>query len=459
VKVAVVGAGVTGLTAAYRLAQSGCACDVYERWAGLGGQVATREIPGGDRLEHYYHHLFTTDEAIVELYEELGMPDAVEWLPSSVAVLADGRQLPFTSPLDLLRFRPLSVRGRVRLGAGVLALQRRARDVAPFERLTAREMVVRWLGREAWDVLWGPLLRGKFGARADEISAAWLWSKLTLRRRIEGESARRELLGYPRGGWQPLLDGLAEQIEAAGGRVLTDRPARRVSRDGARFAVEAGAPGSFRTGRDPAAFESAGRASYDAVVATVPSEVFLALLDGEVRRELGNDYAARVAAAEYQAALCLVLELDRPFSPFYWTNVADPRLPFIGLIEHTNLVPPERYGGRRFLYVANYVERDDPLLGLGADELLDRYLDGLREVRPDFDRGWVRDLRVYREPDAQPVVTPGYRDRMPALRTPVAGLVLANTTQIYPEDRGTNYSVRLGGQAAATLLDGSGRAV
>jgi protoporphyrinogen oxidase len=450
----VIGAGVTGLTAAYRLAQAGCACDVYERWPGLGGQVATRAIPGGDRLEHYYHHLFPTDDAIVALYEELGMAEAVEWRPSSVAVIAGGRQLPFTGPLDLLRFRPMSLAGRVRMGAGVLALQRRARDAGPFERLTARQLVERWLGREAWRVLWGPLLRGKFGGRADAISAAWLWSKLTLRRRMEGEGARRELLGYPRGGWQPLLDALGERIESAGGRVMVDRPARRVAREGALLVVEAGATGSFRHGLDPDTFEPAGRETYEAVVATVPSGLFLALLDDELRGELGADYTRRVGAAEYQAALCLVLELDRRFSPYYWTNVADSRLPFIGLIEHTNFVPPERYGGRHFLYVANYVERGDPLLDLGAEDLLGRYADGLRTVRPDFERAWVRDMRLYREPDAQPVVTPGYRDRIPALRTPAAGLFLANTTQIYPEDRGTNYSVRLGGEVADELIGG-----
>ena len=446
-RVAVIGAGVTGLTAAYRLTAAGHDCDVYERWPGLGGQVATREVPGGDRLEHYYHHLFPTDEAIVALYDELGMEGAVEWRPSSVAVLAGGRQHAFNGPLDLLRFRPLSVPGRLRMGAGIVALQRRARSVEPFEGITAREMVERWLGREAWESLWGPLLRAKFGDRAADISAAWLWSKLTLRRRIEGRSARQELLGYPRGGWQPLLETLASRA----GRVLTDAPARRIWREDGRLVVEAGAADSFRRGLDPAAFDVAGRESYDAVVATVPSDVFLTLLDPGLRDEVGSEYAARVSAAEYQAALCLVLELDRPFSPFYWTNVADD-VPFIGLIEHTNFVPSERYAGRRFLYVANYVDRADPLLELDAGDLLARYRDGLRVVNPAFEESWIREMRVYREPAAQPVVTVGHHERIPPLRTPAAGLVLANTTQIYPEDRGTNYSVRLGGQAAEAVL-------
>jgi protoporphyrinogen oxidase len=157
-------------------------------------------------------------------------------------------------------------------------------------------------------------------------------------------------------------------------------------------------------------------------------------------------------------ALCLLLELDRRFHDFYWTNVADSNLPFIGLIEHTNFVEPERYAGRRFVYVANYVGADDPLLALGADELIDRYTDGLRRVNPDFSRDWVLNRWLHREPAAQPIVTAGYVDRMPPLDTGVPGLVLANTTQIYPEDRGTNYSVRLGGDAAEALLGAAARA-
>jgi len=159
-----------------------------------------------------------------------------------------------------------------------------------------------------------------------------------------------------------------------------------------------------------------------------------------------------VRGIEYFAALCLLLELDRRFSPYYWTNVADPALPFVGLIEHTNFVEPERYGGRRFLYVANYLPHGHELLELDAGTLLDRYEPGLRAVNPAFSRGWVRRCWRHVEPAAQPIVTVGYADRIPPLRTPAPGLVLANTTQVYPEDRGTNYAVRLGEQAARAVL-------
>jgi protoporphyrinogen oxidase len=169
---------------------------------------------------------------------------------------------------------------------------------------------------------------------------------------------------------------------------------------------------------------------------------------------LPDAYAAKLRSIEYYAALCLVLELDRPFSPYYWTNVADRDLPFIGLIEHTNFVEPERYGGRRFLYVSNYLPHGHELLGRSMDEVLDRYEPGLRRVNPGFERSWVRQSWLFREPAAQPIVTVGYKDRIPALQTGVPGLVLANTTQVYPEDRGTNYAVRLGEDAARAVLSG-----
>jgi protoporphyrinogen oxidase len=416
VRVAVVGAGVCGLVAAHRLT------------------AATLDVGDGHRLERYYHHLFSTDRHIARLYDELGMPDELEWLESSVAYFAQGRQWPFVTPLDLLRFGPLPPLARVRMGAAVVALQRLPR---PLEDVTARDWITRWMGRAAWRAVWGPLLRGKFGARAEDIAMIWLQSKLALRR----ESAGEERLGYPRRSWEPLFAALRERIEAGGGRVLTDRPAARI---GGGLSVTAGAPGSFRAGHDPRAFAADGEPErYDAVLATVPNDVFERLV------ELPDAYVERLRSIEYFTALCLLLEVEERFSPFYWTNIGDDSVPFVGLIEHTNLVPAERYGGRRFLYVANYLPAGHALLSLDADALLAAYEPSLRRINPSLRvlRSWL-----HREPAAQPIVTVGYKDRMPPMRTPVRGLFLANTTQVYPEDRGTNYAVRLGEQAAAAVM-------
>jgi len=456
----VIGAGVAGLVAGHRLAEAGHVCNVYERWPGLGGQAATLPVGQGHLLERYYHHLFTSDRHIAELYDELGMPDELEWRPSSVAFFADGKPWPFNGPLDLLRFRPLSLAARVRMGVAVLLLQRPHRDVRAFEKETAREWVLRAMGRQAWDRIWGPLLRGKFGDRASDISMAWLWAKLNARRQIKGDEVRQELLGYPRGSWETLYERLQQSIESRGGCVMIDRPARRLSRSDGRFVVEPGAADSFRTGHDPRAFQALEPDEpYDAVIATVPNDIFEQLLDPELAAAIGPDYLGRLSTIEYHTALCLLLELDRQFTPYYWMTIADDELPFVGLIEHTNFIEPDRYGGRRFLYVANYVERGHPMLALELEELLDLYEPGLRKINPDFSRSWIRERWLFREPAAQPIVTLGYRERMPPLATGVPGLILANTTQIYPEDRGTNYSVRLADQAVEALMRSSANSI
>ena len=448
-RIAVLGAGVAGLVAGHRLTEAGHTVDVYERWPGLGGQAATFDV-GGHRLERYYHHLFTSDRHIARLYDELGMPDELEWRDSSVAFFAQGEQWPFVTPKDLLTFKPLPVLSRVRMGAAVVGLQRFGKDRSPYEQITAHDWIVRRMGRHAWEHVWGPLLRGKFGDRAEQIAMVWLWSKFTLRRSIKGDEARQEKLGYPARSWEPLFDELQRRIEAGGGRVLIDRPAVRVTRSGERWSVTPGAPGSFRAGHDPSVFETLDAEDYDAVLSTLPNDIM-----EKVVPDLPEPYLARMRSIEYFAALCLVLELDRQFSPYYWTNVADRELPFVGLIEHTNFVEPERYDGRRFLYVANYLEHGHPWLEHSVDEVLDVYEPGLRKVNPGFGRDWVKQAWLFREPAAQPIVTVGYHERIPPLQTGLPGLVLANTTQVYPEDRGTNYAVRLGEDAARELLQNS----
>ena len=455
-RVAVIGAGVAGLTAAHRLTRERHACDVYERWPGLGGQAATFDLGDGTLLERYYHHLFTTDRDIVALYDELGLAGEVEYRPSSTAFFVAGRSWPFTSPFDLLRFRPLSLRTRLRIGLAVLRLQRGPDDVAPYEHITIREWIVARMGEEAWRVIWGPLLRAKFGDRADDIAMAWLWRKLMIRRQLSDRQARTERLGYPHHSWELLFEQLRDEIERRGGRVLIDRPAASIGRDGdGTFLVQPGAPDSFRTGLDPSAFPPDGAPErYDAVLATTPNDVFERLLTRELRDALGDEYLRRLRSIEYHAALVLVLVLDRAFTPYYWTNVADPDLPFIGLIEQTNWIPLEHYGGRHVLYVTNYLEQDDSLLDLDPDALLEHYLPGLQKVQPAFSRSWIRDRWRFAEPHGQPIVDVGYRERIPPLRTPIPGLLLTNTTQVYPEDRGTNYAVRFGEQAAQALLDG-----
>ena len=288
---------------------------------------------------------------------------------------------------------------------------------------------------------------------------AWLWSKLTLRRQLEGDEARQELLGYPAHSWELLFDALRDAIEAGGGRVLIDRPAaalRRGRRGG--FVVAAGAPGLVSRRPRPARASRARRTRaserYDAVVATVPSDVFAGLLDDDLAGAIGAVVPRPPATPPSTTPRSACCSSSTAASRRSTGRTSPTReLPFVGLVEHTNFIAPERYDGRRFLYVANYLAPGDPLLALDPDGAARRLPAGPAQASSRTSRrDWIEARWLHREPAAQPIVTVGYHRRIPPLQTGVPGLVLANTTQIYPEDRGTNYSVRLGADAARALL-------
>jgi len=452
-RIGVIGAGVAGLVCALRAAEAGAECDVYERWPGLGGQAATLDVGDGVRLERYYHYLFTSDRHMIDLFHELGLAADLEEHPSSSAIVTAGRVWPFNGALDLLRFTPLPPVTRLRMGAALLRMQLGGKGVDAYEAETAKAWIERNMGRAAWTEVWGPLMRGKFGDRAELISMAWIWDKATRRRNVKTGEARQEVFVHPKRSFEPLFAELERRITARGGRVMIDRPAAKLVRQDGRLAVVPAKAGSFRLGLDPRAYEADGPPEpYDAIVACVPNEVFRDMLDPALAEEVGGDYLERLDAIEYFTALNLLLEIDRPLTEHFWVNVADRRSPFVGLIEHTNFVGRRNTGGRVFSHVTNYLPADDELLLLGPDELLERYEPGLKLIDPAFDRSRIRNRWLFREPAGQPIVDVGYPQRIPRRQTPVQELLLVNTTQIYPEDRGTNYAVRDGATAAAEVL-------
>ena len=190
---------------------------------------------------------------------------------------------------------------------------------------------------------------------------------------------------------------------------------------------------------------------FDAIVATTPSYTLRRLAPA-----LPEGYMARLSGVEYMAAVLIILVLDRPLSRVYWLNVADRSIPFVGVIEQTNLIGPEHYGGKHIVYLSNYLTADDRLYGLSHRELLDEYAPHLRKINPDFDASWVVNSFYHRVEAAQPVIGVNYSQRIPDHRTPLRGLYLANTTQIYPEDRGTSYSVRIGRRVARMAMEDFG---
>ena len=439
-RVGIIGAGAAGLAAAFELGKRGHKAVVYERAPFLGGQASTFDV-GGQRLERGYHHLFTNDTDIVELIEEIGLGHQMRWVDSKVGTFHGGKIYDFVTPLDLLKFTPLSLVDRIRLGLVTLYLQRR-KSWQRLEEVTAAEWLRKHAGKRAYDVFWGPMLRGKFGEKYyDQVAMAWVWGKIRSRVASRGKSMVKEKLGYPIGSFGEVFDVLAQRIEEQQGEVhLGSSVSRIVVEDGRATGMELEVDGA------PSRIEP-----FDAIIATTPSYIFPRLVP-----PLPEEYLAKLTGVNYMAAVLIILVLDRPLSHVYWLNVADRSLPFVAVVEQTNLIPPDHYGGNHIVYLANYVDTDHPFYKMDHEELLQEYTPHLRKINPEFDTSWIRTSYHHRVDAAQPIIGTNYSERIPDHRTPFRGLYLANTTQIYPEDRGTNYSVRMGRRVARMAMEDLG---
>jgi protoporphyrinogen oxidase len=430
-EIAVVGAGLTGLVAAWRLAAAGERVTVFERYPRPGGLVATFDA-GGEPLECFYHHIFTTDTDYVALAAELGLADAIEWLPSRMGIFARGRLWDFGTPASLLRFAPLRWPDKVRFALSALYLSR-AGTLAAMEGVSARDWLLRHAGRAAYDAVWGPLLAQKFAERAGDVSMAWLWYKLRLRGRSRSRGGLGERLGYMRGSFGRLVDALADRATAAGVRLELATPVRAIRpvADGVEVATRA------------------GTSVFDTVLFTGAPAELLRVAGGHAP----DDYRSRLAAVDHTNAVCCALELDHRLTPFYWLNVAEEAFPFGGVIEHTNFVPPARYGGRHLVYLSKYVLPDHPLWSAPDAAVWDVMLPWLPRLNPAFDPAWIRARHVFRAANAQPIIPLHYSRSIPPFATAVPGLFHACMAQVYPEDRGQSYAVRAGNRAAAALLE------
>lgn len=431
-RVVVIGGGVGGLAAAYELSKAGHEVRLFEAGPVLGGQVRTFEI-GGGRIEAFYHHLFRSDRTVTALIEELGLGEDLEWVDSRVGFLSRGQIYPFVTPWDLLRFKPVSILTRLRLGLAAVWLRRVQDGGRRYEGQRARDWIVRHVGRQGYELVWGPLLRAKFGDHAPEVAMPWFWNKIYLRfASREGGPLAREQLGYLRGSFGRLVDALVEAARGNGAHIEAAQAVERVTVvDGRATGVDVGG----------------AHIEADAVLATVPSGVFAKLVP-----ELDASERARLERVEYQWATVLVLALDRALSDIYWLTVTDPDCPFVVAVEQTNFRSPSEYGGRHVIYLSNYADPGDPVVDEDVEQVLTRYEPFLRRINPTFSRDWILEHWLFKDRAGQPIVHHRYAETIAPHRCAIRGLYLANNTQLYPEDRGQNYTIAMGQRVAQMLL-------
>ena len=412
----VIGAGALGLTLALRLAQRGHEVSVLERDPVPGGLAGSFELAPGIWLEKFYHHLFQTDRSAIGLIEEVGLGDALEWRKPTTTVFLDDHAYPLDSAQAVLRFAPLSYPDRLRLAAGVGYL-RLLPSPGSLGNQTAGRWMRRVMGRAVYETVWAPLLHGKFGDAADDISMAWLWARI---------HCRTASLGYIHGGFHQLYLGLSRGITESGGTIVYGSAVTGIQRRGDELdvvAVRARAEETF---------------AFDRVVSTLPTALTVKLTP-----EMPGDYSARHPPPRALGAHCLVLSLDRPLTDVYWIGVNEPDMPFLAVVEHTNRVDPAEYGGRHLVYLGNYRSHEDPIFRQSTDEVLAGFEAGIRRLNAEFDRSWVVGAWSFAAPFAQPIVTPAFARTIPGFDTPIPGLYVANMFQVYPYDRGQNYSIQL----------------
>ncbi len=422
----IVGAGFTGLSAALDLVRNGLSVTVLEKDKGVGGLAGGFDVDGFE-LERFYHHWFVSDCHVTGIVEEIGKQDSVIIRPTRTGMYYAGSFFRLSTPLDLLRFNALPFADRIRLGIGVLRA-RGVRDWMSLEDMTAAEWLLKLFGRRVYEVVWEPLLVGKFGSYAREISAVWFWKKLVLRGGSR-EKSGGEALAYYRGGFAALARDIAGEIKQSGGEIRTGEAVLSMQRGEKRIVEVLSDVAAYRP---------------KTVLITTPLPIAAELLE-----ELAPAaYIAQLRRVRYLANVCLVLKMSRSLSDTYWMNVNDPGFPFVGIIEHTNFEPSATYGNNHIIYLSKYLLDSDPLYRMDADELLAFALPYLKKMFPALDPTWVTGHYLWRADHAQPIVERNYSKLLPAMKTPLDNVFLCTMAQVYPEDRGTNYAIREGRAAA-----------
>jgi protoporphyrinogen oxidase len=426
--IAIVGGGLTGMSAAYELARRGVPCTIYEKDSALGGLAGSFRVDG-TYLEKFYHHLFTSDVTMVSLIDRLGLGDRLEWLPTTNSYYAN-RFYRLSTPIDLLRFTRIPLVARIRLG--LLYLRTRfVDDWRPLEEITAKEWLIDMAGQRVYDAVWEPMLRSKFGRYADQVAAVWIWNKLKLRGSSRGKT-QEERLGYLQGGFGQAVDAFEQELRKMGVEIVLDTPVTGITVEG----------GGVR------GIEMAdGRAAYERVLVTTAPQIL-----SSIAPDLPAAYRQRLDSIPYLANVCLVMRLDRSLSDTYWLNIGDPEIPFTGVIEHTNMQRPEIYGGAHLTYISRYLDPEDPLYRMSAEDVLESYLPHLQKMFRGFGRDWVEQVWAWRERYTQPVIGLRYSERKPPFKTPVEGLWLSCMAQVYPEDRGMNYAVLYGQKVVQEMM-------
>ncbi len=427
--IAILGAGFGGLSAAYDLIRQGNQVTIYEASSNVGGLAAGFKEPHWDwSIEKFYHHWFASDRHMLGMIKELGWSDKVLYPRPYTVMYHAGRFYPFDSILKAILFPGLGWGlNKIRFGLVGLFL-RLNNDWRSLEKHTVNTWMRKWAGDRVYELMWEPLMIGKFGEQyANQVNMAWMWARL---------KARTTHLGTFQGGFQAFADQFAVVLQGLGVSLNLSSPVERI--------IPSHAGGiDFSTPN--------GQVHYDqCMVTTSPS------LLAQLAPSLPPDYLKGLLQLKSMGAVVMTISLKNQLSEqgYYWYNLPKSAgFPFLALVEHTNFVSAEHFGGDHIIYCGDYLETDHEYFQLSQDELLQRFLPALKQFNPKFEPGWIKKTWLYRTKYAQPVPLLNHSRNIPSIQTPIPGLYFASMSQVYPWDRGTNFAVEIGRRAAKLMQE------
>ncbi len=411
----IVGGGIGGLALGYELLKRGVGVRIWERGTELGGLMGRTRFPelGDVEVDRYYHAILSSDRTLMRLLNELGLTDSLHAVTTNMGFFHNSKLYPMSTPLDFMRFPPLSIIDRLRLALTIVAA-RRVKDWNALEQEPVIDWLTRLGGKGPVEHIWKPLLRAKFDGAYDNVPATYIWSRLVRMTDTRDKTSAKEQMCFLTGGYNMLVQALARAIKEHGGSIHMGTSIQQIR-------VADGRVTGLSVANDEITSEGA--------VLTFQTPIARRLLPPE---------AAEVAARwsrldEYLGIVCVLLVLRRSLIPYYTLNITDDRIPFTGVIETTNLIDRQYTGGYHLVYLPKYITPNSLFAQMDDNTLRQTFMIFLREMFPDLQESDVAAVRIGRERYVEPLHPVGQTDAIPPIVSDIAGLYLVNSAQIYPQ--------------------------